>query len=608
MALGRNKIGTRISVYVLLATVPILLVAGVYLTRSSQKSLQQSYYSSGQNVAVMVEQLMAQQNTSLGNYLSFWMINPSFQTSLEAAVSYGDVSSLDTRAKQVLEQFGLSAIELIGLDGKVLLHVGERAFANATTVDESDLLRSTLQTGKLINSVNATDQAVYVTAICAVRLDDKIVGAIRLTDEIDASVLSEIQAMAKTGIVLIHKGKVVVASSTELTQWKPDEALLASVRQTKESQGGIANTGKEEQFVIYSTLRGTDGGDTYIAMLISATEYFDTMNQATITWIVAVCLIIFSVLVVALLTGNSIGRAILRVVDQLDDNVEKTADSTAQIASTSQSLAEGANEQAAALEESSASLEQISGMTKRNTENAEQAKTLSAQARLAGDAGATGMKDMSKAMAEIRTASDNIAKIVKTIDEIAFQTNLLALNAAVEAARAGEAGAGFAVVANEVRNLAQRSAQAARETTERIEDSVRKSIHGVEVCAKVSREINEIISKTRQVDEIAAEVATASREQSQGIFQVTSAISSMDKVTQSNAASAEESASSAQELNNQADALKRALQELLLLVGAQHHTAGATPPKPSFRGPPSPQERPQQRRERAPVKEEAEVL
>jgi methyl-accepting chemotaxis protein len=246
---------------------------------------------------------------------------------------------------------------------------------------------------------------------------------------------------------------------------------------------------------------------------------------------------------------------------------EQTAASASQISASSQTLAEGASEQAASLEETSASLEEMASMTRRNAENAQSAKDLAAQARAAADAGAADMREMNEAIGGIKSSSDNIAKIIKTIDEIAFQTNILALNAAVEAARAGEAGMGFAVVAEEVRNLAQRSAEAARETTAKIEDSIARSEAGVEISAKVAARLAEIVAKARQVDELVAEIATASREQSQGIEQVNTAVTQMDKVTQGNAAAAEESASASEELNAQAQTLKDAVSDLLALVG-----------------------------------------
>jgi methyl-accepting chemotaxis protein len=209
----------------------------------------------------------------------------------------------------------------------------------------------------------------------------------------------------------------------------------------------------------------------------------------------------------------------------------------------------------------------MASMTKLNAENAAKANELAREARTAADKGAGDMQAMNQAMEAIKISSDDIAKIIKTIDEIAFQTNILALNAAVEAARAGEAGMGFAVVADEVRNLAQRSAQAAKETAAKIEGAIVKTSQGVQISQKVTLALNDIVTKARQVDELASEVAGASREQTQGITQINSAVGQMDKVTQSNAASAEESAGAAQDLNSQAELMRQAVTELRYLVG-----------------------------------------
>ena len=205
-------------------------------------------------------------------------------------------------------------------------------------------------------------------------------------------------------------------------------------------------------------------------------------------------------------------------------------------------------------------------MTSRNAESASKAKDLATLARKAADTGAVDMQEMNAAMDAIKGSSNNIAKIIKTIDEIAFQTNILALNAAVEAARAGEAGAGFAVVADEVRNLAQRSASAARETAAQIEDSITRSQRGVTISAKVAQSLQEILAKTRQLDEFVGAIASASKEQSQGIAQINTTVTQMDKTTQAAAASADAGASTSQELLSQANTLHETVEELALIV------------------------------------------
>jgi len=247
-----------------------------------------------------------------------------------------------------------------------------------------------------------------------------------------------------------------------------------------------------------------------------------------------------------------------RAIENLDEGLgqvgqasEQVSAAAGQISTGSQSLAEGASEQASSLEEISSSLEEMASMTQQNSENSDQAKALSLTARKSADGGTEAMNRMTQTIGKIKASSDETAKIVGTIDEIAFQTNLLALNAAVEAARAGEAGKGFAVVAEEVRNLAQRSAEAAKTTANLIEESVRNSEDGVKVTQEVGNILNEIAEGSRKVSDIISEIAAASTEQSQGISQINTAVTQLDKVTQQNAANAEESASAAEELNGQ---------------------------------------------------------
>jgi methyl-accepting chemotaxis protein len=285
--------------------------------------------------------------------------------------------------------------------------------------------------------------------------------------------------------------------------------------------------------------------------------------------------IIISIVVVVSIIGfsiyscmiiRSITSAIRAILKNLRSGADQVSSASAQVASASQSLARGATEQAAGLEEASSSLEQMSAMTRNNSDNADQANTLASEAEKAAKEGNQAMGRMAKAIEDIKKSSDETARILKVIDEIAFQTNLLALNAAVEAARAGEAGKGFAVVAEEVRNLAMRSAEAAKNTAEMIGRAVGHAGNGVSLCREVQTALGAIVTNTSKTTGLVSEIAAASKEQAQGIGQINAAVSQMDKITQQNAANAEQSASASHELNTQADTMNKIVDQLVALV------------------------------------------
>jgi len=272
----------------------------------------------------------------------------------------------------------------------------------------------------------------------------------------------------------------------------------------------------------------------------------------------------------ATVIGLSVGKSLRHSASSVAAGAEQTSKAAGEVSSASEALAQGASEQASSIEETSASLEEMSSMTAQSAESAKKAKELASSAMASSTRGVAAMGRMAEAISEIKKSSDSTAKIVKTIDEIAFQTNLLALNAAVEAARAGEAGKGFAVVAEEVRSLAQRSAEAAKSTSSMIEASVKNSENGVKICGEVGAALKEIESNAKNVDSLVAEIAVACKEQAQGIEQISTAVNDMNRVVQSNAASAEEAASASSELSAQAEEMTVVAGDLLQLVGAKN--------------------------------------
>ena len=299
-----------------------------------------------------------------------------------------------------------------------------------------------------------------------------------------------------------------------------------------------------------------------------------------LSWTLMISLSVFALILgtlMAYVLTRSITKPIRRVVDGLSSGAAQMTMASTQASTAAQLLAEGASEQAASIEETSSSLEEISSMTRQNAQAANDANQLMQETSKVVTLASDSMKQLTSSMAEISQASEETQKIIKTIDEIAFQTNLLALNAAVEAARAGEAGAGFAVVADEVRNLAMRAADAAKNTANLIEGTVKKVKDGSEVVGKTSSEFSKVATGTARMGELVGEIAAASQEQAQGIEQINKGVSEMDRVVQQNAASAEESASASEEINAQAEQVMGFVTELLgVITGDNNAASGRT--------------------------------
>ncbi len=356
------------------------------------------------------------------------------------------------------------------------------------------------------------------------------------------------------------------------TEWPPYVSIVDSVLQS-----AVAGN-KDETF---NTLAGgTESGKKLSAAMKNLIDLNVDLAKQTAEHNAAIASranwisIIITVLGIALAMGIgslltlAITRPINRVVVGLTDGADQVAAASNQVSSSSQQLAEGTSEQAASLEETSSSLEEMSSMTKQNAENAQIANDMmTKEAAPNFQLMAERMNIMEKAMQASVAASGETAKVIKTIDEIAFQTNLLALNAAVEAARAGEAGAGFAVVADEVRNLAMRATEAAKNTQDLISNSTDRIKEATGIYGQVSEVMDKNGQIAKKVTELIGEIAAASQEQAHGIAQINIAVSEMDKVTQQAAANAEESASASEELNAQAEQMKSFVGELAQVIG-----------------------------------------
>jgi methyl-accepting chemotaxis protein len=309
-------------------------------------------------------------------------------------------------------------------------------------------------------------------------------------------------------------------------------------------------------------------------MLISAQASSALARRAMITALIAGILV---ALALGYWLASSISKALQSVVYQLEEGASQVASGSSQVTISSQQLAEGASESAASLEETSSSLEEMAAMTRRNSENAAGANKLMAETNLLVEKGAQAMASTVESMKAMNESAEKTARIIGTIEEIAFQTNLLALNAAVEAARAGEHGRGFAVVAEEVRALAQRSATAAKDTAVLIAENSHRASQGVSVSADANKSLTEIVSAAQKIASLINEIAAASQEQSKGISEVNQAVSQLDKVTQRNASDGEELASASEEMSSQAVLLRDIVGQLIAVVSGAGNGNAAAP-------------------------------
>ena len=386
-------------------------------------------------------------------------------------------------------------------------------------------------------------------------------------------------------------------SPTEQTQISQLKEALQSVGSLYGNYYELANSGKTDaaaSLLIHQLEPRLNGISENEAQLTQEeTKQAQSMvkhtdGQVAMGHWVTIIMVILSLIVggIVVVVVRQINASLRNMITDLSDGAGQVASAAGQISSSSQTLAQGASEQAAALEETSASSEEINSMARKNAENSQSANALVTQSQQKFNETNRSLQAMVEAMGDIKDSSDKVSKIIKVIDEIAFQTNILALNAAVEAARAGEAGMGFAVVADEVRNLAQRCAQAAKDTASLIEESIMKSNEGKAKVDQVAVAIRAISEESTTVKTLVEEVSLGSQEQTRGIEQVAKALTQMEQVTQQAAANAEESAAASEELTAQASTLMEVVHQLKSMVGGAESSDGRVTGHTSWHKPP----------------------
>ena len=445
-----------------------------------------------------------------------------------------------------------------------------------TDLSGEEYFKKALEGEPVVGKVKASEKGGYIIVAGPLKSADKGVGTIGTM--ISGWKLNSLNKrigelkLGETGFAFLvdNKGTIIVHPDKELmmkgniSDLKGMETLGRRMISAEEGIQECPYKG-DDKIVAFAPIQAAQWS---VGLVISKSELMGPIrNMRNIIMLAGIIIIAVAASIILWTVQRSISTPINHIVENLNEGAEQVSSASSEISSASQMLAEGASEQAASIEESSSSLEEISSRTKKNADSATEADKLMKESNEVVLKANRSMGELSAAMEEISKTGEETAKIIKTIDEIAFQTNLLALNAAVEAARAGEVGAGFAVVAGEVRNLAMRAAEAARNTSHLIDGTVKRIRQGSDLVVKTNEAFSEVAKGTRKVGELVSEIAISSREQALGIDQVNKAVDGMDKIAQRNAANAEESASTSEELSAQAVQMKEIVSALVKLVG-----------------------------------------
>ena len=497
------------------------------------------------------------------------------------AANGSDITTMDKRLADAMAKIGkdYEVMYVIDANGKIVSDGNNGEYKTIDLAERPYFKEAKAGKATAGNVVKSKKTGSPVATICVpIVHDGKFAGAMAIAMKIDYLADKVTAKMGKTGY-----GFMIDGAGLTIAHPLKDTILALNITKIPGMEEISKRATAKETGVHNYTYKGVKKVAGFAPVAVTgwsvvitqdADEFLEAAHE--IRNFIAIIGIVFLVLTVVLVAyfARGISNPIKKAVDEMSEGAHQVAAASGEVASASQSLAEGASEQASALEETSSSLEEMSSMTKQNAGNAGQADALMKEANLTVVKAKGTMDNLTKSMTEISAASDETYKIIKTIDEIAFQTNLLALNAAVEAARAGEAGAGFAVVAEEVRNLARRSADAAKNTSALIEGTVQKIRKGSDLVNETNSAFAEVSVNASKVGELVSEISAASQEQAQGIDQINKAVAEMDKVVQSTAASAEESASASEEMNAQAEQMKFIARTLSDIIGATSNGNG----------------------------------
>jgi len=612
----KSSLRFKILFGLLLPLIPMLAIMGISYTSARNSTLENSdriMKLINQNGTKEINRFIKAQETVFFD----WTKEDVFGMAIE----FQTTEELQSHFKSLLKgQKGFSLVMLTDTEGKVLQSavgehingVGAGAFQGQRIKEASDLMNKTVRNAMFVESeiMKQLGQKSASTFIFSFKTKDSEGNPNGLflsyidwsnLQDMTGSVFGEMKTNgfdnAEVAILHTVSDRVLSHSNQEMigSNLETGDSFKSWLNQSNGKEVRKFDIGKNTDYVTFAPVQSTaglfggnatdrTGSDLCFIGFVPEKDIISDIQGILWTSVGigsggGIVIILIGLFIVGL-----ISKPLNRAIEGLTNGAEQVASGSGQVASSSQQLSEGASEQAASIEETSSSLEEMSSMTKQNADNANQADNLMKEANQIVSKANDSMSDLTVSMEEISKASQETSKIIKTIDEIAFQTNLLALNAAVEAARAGEAGAGFAVVADEVRNLAMRAADAAKNTAELIEGTVKKVNDGGELVATTNDAFTKVAESSAKVGELVGEIAAASNEQAQGIGQVNSAVTEMDKIVQQNAANAEESASASEEMNAQAEQMRGFVQDLIALVGGSAkgqaklaHTRANTP-------------------------------